>query len=71
MCHRSRVCESVRISTRRDVRWTFFLPDTTAKAIMTAGLWWPTLFQDAKEYVKRCEDCQRTKVPIRKDNMPL
>lgn len=45
--------------------------DTMAKAIMTAGLWCTTLFQDADEYVKQCDDCQRTKVPIRKDNMPL
>lgn len=48
-----------------------FFADTTAKAIMTAGLWWPTLFQDAAEFVKRCDQCQRVKVPIRKDNMPL
>ena len=49
-----------------------FLADTTTKAIMTAGLWgWPTLFQDVDEYVKRCDDCQHTKVPIRKDNMLL
>ena len=48
-----------------------FSADTTTKAIMTAGLWWPTLFQDAAEFVKRCEECQRVKVPIRRDNMPL
>ena len=48
-----------------------FSADTTAKAIMTAGLWWPTLVQDAAEFVKRCEACQRTKVPQRRDNMPL
>ena len=48
-----------------------FSADTTAKAIMTTGLWWPTLFQDAAEFVKRCEECQRVKVPIRRDNMPL
>lgn len=42
-----------------------FSADTIAKAIMTAGLWWPTLFQDAMEFVKRCDECQRVKVPIR------
>ena len=45
-----------------------FLTNTIAKAKMRAGLWWPTLFH---EYVKRCDDCQHTKVPICKDNMPL
>ena len=48
-----------------------FSSTTTAKAIMSAGLYWPTLFQDAEEFVKRCDECQQTKVPIRKDNMPL
>ncbi|MCO5614982.1 hypothetical protein L7F22_069269 [Adiantum nelumboides] len=38
---------------------------------MTVGLWWPISFQDAAEFVKRCEECQRVKVPIRRDNMPL
>ena len=48
-----------------------FSADTTAKVVMMAGLWWPTLFKDAEEFVKRCDECQRVKVPIRKDNMPL
>ena len=38
---------------------------------MMVGLWWTTLFSDATEFVKRCNDCQRVKLPIRKDNMPL
>ena len=44
-----------------------FLVDETAKAIMRAGLWWPTLFQDATLYVKGCDVCQQTKAPIRRD----
>ena len=48
-----------------------FSSTVTARAIMTSGLWWPTLFQDADEFVKRCDTCQRTKTPIQKDNMPL
>ena len=48
-----------------------FSADTTAKAIMMAGLWWPTLFSDAAEFVKRCDECKRVKVPVRRDNMPL
>ena len=34
-----------------------FSSTTIAKAIMTTGLYWPTLFQDAKEFVKRCDEC--------------
>ena len=36
----------------------------TTRAIMTLGLWWPALFQDAEEFVKRCDTCQCTKTPI-------
>ena len=43
----------------------------TARTILWSGLWWPTLHQDALEYVKRCEECQRTKPPVAMDEMPL
>ncbi|MCO5579602.1 hypothetical protein L7F22_033459 [Adiantum nelumboides] len=42
-----------------------------AKAILVAGIWWPTLFTNAEEFVKRCDDCQRTKTPRGRDDMPL
>ncbi|MCO5592752.1 hypothetical protein L7F22_046755 [Adiantum nelumboides] len=42
-----------------------------ANSILYAGIWWPTLFMDAKEIVKRCDDCQRTKTPKGRDDMPL
>ena len=48
-----------------------FAGDKTAKIVLSAGIWWPTLHMDADEYVKRCNDCQRTKVPIKRDDMPL
>lgn len=48
-----------------------FSADRTAKIIMFVGLWWPTMFMDAEEYVKRCDECQRTKIPIRKDEMSM
>lgn len=48
-----------------------FLADTTTKAIMMARVWWLTVFMDAAKCVSSCDQCQRTKVPIRKENMPL
>ncbi|MCO5558467.1 hypothetical protein L7F22_012051 [Adiantum nelumboides] len=48
-----------------------FSADKTAKAILVAGTWWPTLFMDAEYYVKWCDDCQRTKTPRGRDDMPL
>ena len=48
-----------------------FSGETTAKLILWSGLWWPTLFHDSNEYVKRCDECQRVKPPISSDQMPL
>lgn len=32
---------------------------TTAGKIVWAGYYWPTLFKDAHEHVKKCDPCQR------------
>ncbi|MCO5561815.1 hypothetical protein L7F22_015439 [Adiantum nelumboides] len=48
-----------------------FSAEKMAKSILYAGIWWPTLFMDAEELVKRCDDCQRTKTPRGRDDMPL
>ncbi|MCO5567507.1 hypothetical protein L7F22_021201 [Adiantum nelumboides] len=48
-----------------------FSTEKMAKSILYAGIWWPTLFMDAKEFVKRCDECQRTKTPRGRDDMPL
>ena len=48
-----------------------FSAKVTAKTIVRAGLWWPTLFIDVEESVKRCDECQRYKAPMHRDDMPL
>ncbi|MCO5577836.1 hypothetical protein L7F22_049587 [Adiantum nelumboides] len=48
-----------------------FSVEKMAKSILYAGIWWPTLFMDTEEFVKRCDDCQRTKTPRDRDDMPL
>ncbi|MCO5601209.1 hypothetical protein L7F22_055328 [Adiantum nelumboides] len=48
-----------------------FSAEKIAKSILYAGIWWPTLFMDAEEFVKRCDDCKRTKTPGGRDDMPL
>ncbi|MCO5580816.1 hypothetical protein L7F22_034688 [Adiantum nelumboides] len=48
-----------------------FSAEKMAKSILYAGIWWPTLFMDAEEFVKRCDDCQRTKTLRGRDDMPL
>ena len=44
---------------------------STAKQIVYSGLWWPTLYNDALEFVKRCNECQRSRVPNKLEQMPM
>ena len=48
-----------------------FLAEQIAKAIMYVGISWPILFMDAGMYVQRCDECQRTKNSMKKDEMPM
>ena len=49
-----------------------FSANTTSKMVLYSGLWWPTLVMDCcQEYVKRCDECQRTKTTIKKDEILL
>ena len=43
----------------------------TAAKILQAGFFWPTLFKDVREYVLRCDKCQRTGNISRRHEMPL
>ena len=43
----------------------------TTQKILTAGLWWPTIHKDAREYCHSCDICQRIGKPSRRDEMPL
>ena len=43
----------------------------TTQNILRAGLWWPTMHKDAKEFCQACDVCQRLGKPSRRDEMPL
>lgn len=43
----------------------------TAKKVPCAGLWWPTLHKDAKEYSRACDFCQRLGKPNWRDAISL
>jgi hypothetical protein len=43
----------------------------TPQKILCAGLWWPTLHKDVKEYFWSCDVFQRLGRPSRRDEMPL
>ena len=42
-----------------------------AYKVLNSGYRWPTLFKDAKTYVKICDNCQRMEKPVQSDEMPL
>ena len=44
---------------------------TIAQKILRAGYFWPSLFKDAKEYVKICDSCQRVGKPAPSNEMTL
>nr|GEY28545.1 reverse transcriptase domain-containing protein [Tanacetum cinerariifolium] len=42
----------------------------TAKKVFDSGFYWPTIYKDAFELVKRCDSCQRQGKISQKDKMP-
>ena len=43
----------------------------TARKILQVGLWWPIVHKDSKEFLKKCDVCQRTSFPSHRDELPL
>ena len=48
-----------------------FAGKPTAQKILAAGLWWPTLHKDTKDFCRYCDIGQRVGKPSRRDEMPL
>src|SRR5450759_4855007 len=48
-----------------------FAAITTVNRIRTAGYWWPYLIRDVKDYVRKCDQCQRTGAPSFRNHWPL
>ncbi|KAK1419540.1 hypothetical protein QVD17_28715 [Tagetes erecta] len=45
-------------------------PSYTAKKVLDAGFYWPTVFKDAHDLVRSCDACQRTGNISSKNEMP-
>jgi hypothetical protein len=43
----------------------------TTQKVLQAGIWWETLFKDAKVYDRSCDVCQCLGNPSRRDKLPL
>jgi hypothetical protein len=48
-----------------------FADKRTGYKVLHQGYYWPTLFRDTKEYVKRCDNFQHMGRPIQTNEMPL
>ena len=48
-----------------------FADQRMAYKILSLGYYWPSLFKDAKQYVKRCDSCQRVGRPTLSNEMTL
>eukprot|EP00253_Pinus_taeda_P019760 PITA_19760 len=48
-----------------------FADKRTTYKILSLGYNWPSLFKDTKEYVKRCDSCQRVGKPTLSNEIPL
>ncbi|GJW70932.1 reverse transcriptase domain-containing protein, partial [Tanacetum coccineum] len=44
--------------------------NVTAKKVYEAGFYWPSVFKDANEYIKRCDACQRSGNILQGTKMP-
>ncbi|GKB55892.1 reverse transcriptase domain-containing protein [Tanacetum coccineum] len=44
--------------------------NVTAKKVYEAGFYWPSVFKDANEYVRRCDACQRLRNISSRNEMP-
>ena len=47
-----------------------FSGDRTAAKILQSGLYWPTMFKSAQEFVRHCDKCQRTGNISKRNQMP-
>ncbi|KAL2624108.1 hypothetical protein R1flu_008353 [Riccia fluitans] len=56
---------------QREMEGGHFGIQTTAKKILAAGYWWPTVFRDVAAYVKACDPCQQTGRPTASTRWPL
>jgi len=63
--------DSILFQAHDGIAGGHFASELTARKVLQAGLWWPTLFKDAHQYVLRCDVCQRATRPTNQDYMPL
>ncbi|GJR45925.1 reverse transcriptase domain-containing protein [Tanacetum coccineum] len=49
----------LKTELNNDVPWGHHSASVTRRKVYESGFFWPTIFKDAKDYVMRCDACQR------------
>lgn len=45
--------------------------DKTVSKILQASLYWPNIFKDVHDFIKKCDQCQRTENISNRNEMPI
>ena len=48
-----------------------FSTDRTVAKMLQSGFFWPTMFKDTRQFIQRCDRCQRTGNISKRDEMPM
>ncbi|GJY76311.1 reverse transcriptase domain-containing protein [Tanacetum coccineum] len=51
---------ALKTELNNDEPWGYLSASVTGKKAYESGFYWPTIFKDAKDYVMRCDACQRS-----------
>jgi hypothetical protein len=62
---------SILVESHKGITGGHYIGKATVQKVLRAGLWWPTLHIDAKDYYRAYDVCQRVGKSSRRDEMPL
>jgi hypothetical protein len=61
----------ILIESHEGITGGHYAGKATAQKVLRAGLWWPTLHRDAKDYSRACDVWKRVGKPSKRDEIPL
>lgn len=64
-------CKDILSECYHGVSGGHFGGKATTRKILKAGLWWPTVFKDAQDYMKSCYVCKWLGKPSRRHELLL
>jgi hypothetical protein len=61
----------ILVESHEGIAGGHYIGKETMQKVLGAGLWWPTLHIDAKDYYRACDVCQRVGKPSKRDEIHL